>query len=66
MALLIKEITGFQGDLMFNESKPDGTPRKLMDVSRLSAMGWQYTVHLKDGLKKAYNFFQQEIVAVNS
>ncbi|MEJ0106388.1 MAG: GDP-L-fucose synthase [Bacteroidota bacterium] len=66
LAVLIKEITGFTGDLVFDETKPDGTPRKLMDVSKLSAMGWKYTIHLKDGLKKAYGFFQQEMVPVNS
>jgi len=66
LAILIKEITGFTGDLAFDHSKPDGTPRKLMDVSKLSALGWKYTVHLKDGLKKAYSFFQQEIEPVNS
>lgn len=60
LALLIKEVTGFAGTIQFDTSKPDGTPRKLMDSSRLHALGWKHTTSLRDGLTKAYRFFQQE------
>jgi GDP-L-fucose synthase len=52
LALLIKEITGFEGGIRFDSSKPDGTPRKLMDVSKLNSLGWKYTISLEDGLQK--------------
>jgi GDP-L-fucose synthase len=66
LATTIKDTTGYPGKLVFDESKPDGTPRKLMDVSRLSQMGWTYTIPLKEGLKKAYEFFQKETEPVRS
>ncbi len=57
LALLIKEITGFKGDLKFDESKPDGTPRKLMDVSKLHALGWKHKIELQEGIALAYEDF---------
>lgn len=54
LALLIKEVVGFDGELRFDPSKPDGTPRKLMDVSKLHQLGWQHRTGLKEGLKLAY------------
>lgn len=60
LALMIKEVTGFTGDIQFDTSKPDGTPRKLMDSSRLHVLGWKHATSLKEGLKKSYQFFQQE------
>jgi GDP-L-fucose synthase len=60
LAMTVKEVTGFVGDISFDTSKPDGTPRKLMDSSRLHALGWKHGVSLKEGLKKAYDFFQAE------
>lgn len=54
LALLIKETIGFTGNLTFDTSKPDGTPRKLMDVSKLHALGWKHTTPLKKGLELAY------------
>ncbi len=57
LALQIKNITSYQGDLVFDTTKPDGTPRKLMNVSKLSNLGWHYTTSLQDGLKKAYDWF---------
>lgn len=57
LALLIKEIIGYEGELRFDSSKPDGTPRKLLDVSRLSSLGWKYNTELKDGIKMAYKDF---------
>ncbi|TAH03742.1 MAG: GDP-L-fucose synthase [Sphingobacteriales bacterium] len=57
LALLVKQIVGFTGDINFDTSKPDGTPRKLMDVSKLTYLGWQYTTHLKEGIALAYADF---------
>lgn len=54
LAVMIKEITGFEGSIVFDASKPDGTPRKLMDVSRLKSMGWKASISLKDGIAKVY------------
>ncbi len=57
IAFLIKEAVGYKGELIFDTSKPDGTPRKLLDVSKLSRLGWQYKTELAAGLKLAYNDF---------
>jgi len=57
LALLIKEIVGYEGELVFDVSKPDGTPRKLMDVSKLSALGWKASTGLKEGITLAYQDF---------
>ena len=57
LAETIARVTGFEGRLKFDASKPDGTPRKLMDVSRLKELGWQASTSLEDGLANAYNWF---------
>jgi len=57
MAETMKEVVGFKGGLSFDTTKPDGAPRKLIDVSRLSNMGWKYNIDLEDGLKKTYNWY---------
>ena len=54
LALLIKKIVGFAGELKFDPTKPDGTPRKLMDVTKLNSFGWKYKIHLEDGVKSVY------------
>lgn len=54
LALLVKKIVGFEGELSFNTDKPDGTPRKLMDVSKLEKAGWTYSINLEDGIKSVY------------
>ncbi|MCB0483167.1 MAG: GDP-L-fucose synthase, partial [Flavobacteriales bacterium] len=54
LALLIKEIVGYDGELHFDASKPDGTPRKLLDVSRLQALGWRHQIALTEGLRRVY------------
>lgn len=54
LALLIKDIVGYKGELNFDTTKPDGTPRKLMDVSRLHNLGWSHKIELKDGIKSVY------------
>ena len=57
MAETMKEVIGFKGKLFFDTTKPDGTPRKLIDVTRLSNMGWNYTTNLKDGLEDTYQWY---------
>ena len=57
IADLIKETVGFKGNLVYDKTKPDGTPLKLMDVSRINALGWKAKTNLKEGLKIAYNDF---------
>lgn len=57
LALLIKKTVGFEGELTFDSSKPDGTPRKLMDVSKLHALGWKHKVELEEGIQLAYQDF---------
>jgi GDP-L-fucose synthase len=57
LAELVKEIVGFGGEIIFDSSKPDGTPRKLMDVSKLNDFGWHYKTFLKEGITNAYHDF---------
>ena len=57
LALMIKDIVGFKGDLVFDSTKPDGTPRKLMDVSKIHRTGWKHKVDLKEGIALAYQDF---------
>jgi GDP-L-fucose synthase len=57
MAETMKEVVEFKGTLTFDTTKPDGSPRKLIDVSRLSNMGWKYSINLEDGLKKTYKWY---------
>lgn len=54
LALLIKEVVDYRGELTFDASKPDGTPRKLMDVSKLHQLGWKHKIELKEGIQKVY------------
>lgn len=57
LAEIIKEIVGYKGKIINDLSKPDGTPRKLLDVSRLEAAGWKYKVELKEGIEKTYKWY---------
>ena len=57
LAETVARVTGFTGKLTFDASKPDGTPRKLLDVSRLRSLGWQATIPLEDGLRDAYRWY---------
>ncbi|OKS85155.1 GDP-L-fucose synthase [Mucilaginibacter polytrichastri] len=63
LALLVKKIVGYEGEIKFDTSKPDGTPRKLMDVSKLHSKGWKHTVELEDGIALAYHDFLQKLEA---
>lgn len=66
LALLIKSIIGFEGEIIFDASKPDGTPRKLMDVSKLNGLGWKYHTSLEEGIKFAYEDFLEKHLAANA
>lgn len=57
LALLIKKVVGYEGNIDFDTSKPDGTPRKLMDVTKLAEKGWKYSIKLEDGIRLAYEDF---------
>lgn len=61
LAELIQKIIGYEGRLVFDTTKPDGTPRKLMDVSFLNSLGWKYKTELEDGIKVAYQDFLKKI-----
>ena len=58
LARLIKKITEFDGDIKFNTTKPDGMPRKLVDISKISSLGWKPRVSLEDGLKYTINWYK--------
>lgn len=63
LAEMVCETVGFKGDLVFDASKPDGTPRKVMDVSRLTEAGWTAQVTLREGLQRTFAWFQQHVLA---
>ena len=60
LALLIKQIVGYTGELTFDTSKPDGTPRKLLDVSRLNKLGWSAKIGLEQGITETYRWFKEQ------
>ena len=60
---LVAEVTGYRGRIVWDATKPDGTPRKLMDVSRLSALGWRARVDLRTGVERTYACFREELAA---
>jgi len=57
LAGIVKKIVGFNGEIVFDTSKPDGTPRKLMDVTRINELGWKHKTSLEEGIEKAYKWF---------
>jgi len=65
LALLIKKIVGYEGEINFDTSKPDGTPRKLMDVSKLHSKGWKHKVELEEGIALAYQDFLKKLQAAS-
>ncbi len=64
LALLIREVVGYRGELSFDPSKPDGTPRKLLDVSRLRAAGWSAQTELRDGIQQTHSWFLSQAEAM--
>ena len=61
LAIMMKLVVGFEGQIKFDITKPDGAPRKLIDTSRLSTMGWNYSIDLKEGLQEVYNWYLNQI-----
>lgn len=61
LAYLVKKVTGFSGEITFDTSKPDGMPRKLLDVSKINKLGWQAKISLEEGLKKTYKWYISNI-----
>jgi len=61
LAEIIQRVTGHQGEIIWDSEKPDGTPRKLMDVSKMKSMGWEYSTELQQGIEKTYAWFLENI-----
>jgi GDP-L-fucose synthase len=64
LAETIQKVIGHQGNIIWDATKPDGTPRKLMDVSKMKKLGWQYSTELEDGIKKTYSWFLENIHSI--
>ena len=58
LAALIAEIVGYRGEIQWDRAKPDGTPRKLLDVTRMHALGWRPRIGLAEGIRQTYEWFQ--------
>lgn len=63
LARMVQQVVGFEGELVFDTDKPDGTPRKLADSSRLHALGWKHRIELEDGVRDAYRWFVEQYVS---
>ena len=61
LALLIKEVTSYDGDIVFDSSMPDGTPRKLSDVGKIKSLGWKHRIGLRQGLQSTYEWYQKSL-----
>lgn len=66
LAALVADVVGYRGQLVYDRSKPDGTPRKLLDVSRLSALGWKAKITLRDGIAATYAWYVEHVTAAAS
>jgi len=66
LAQMLAKVTGFGGHIRYDSSRPDGTPRKLLDVSRLKALGWQSSIHLEDGIRQTYGWFLDHVARADS
>lgn len=62
LAFLIKEKIGYSGDILFDDSKPDGTMRKLTDVSKLNSLGWRHSIEIDEGVERIYNWYIENLV----
>ncbi|MEO5906354.1 MAG: GDP-L-fucose synthase, partial [Saprospiraceae bacterium] len=60
LATMIKDIVGFEGQIIHDKTKPDGTPRKLMDSGQLNELGWKASIPLKEGIEKVYALLQNQ------
>jgi GDP-L-fucose synthase len=61
LSFMIKQVVGYKGNIIFNSYKLEGTPRKILDVSKLNKIGWHYKIELNDGLSKTYSYFLKNI-----
>ena len=61
LANLVKDTVGFEGEIIWDTTKPNGTPRKLIDVSKLHSLGWHHKVEIEDGVKKLYEWYQSTL-----
>ena len=61
LASIISDVVGYNGETVYDSTKPDGTPRKLMDVSRINSLGWKYKTELKEGIEKTYNWYLENL-----
>ena len=61
LAQKVKDVVGYEGEIVWNSAMPDGTPRKLADVSKLHSLGWHHKVELDEGIKLAYDWFQENV-----
>jgi len=61
LAELVQQTVGYEGEIVWNTAKPDGTPRKLMDVSKLTGFGWKYSISLEEGLQRVYQEYAEEV-----
>ena len=66
LAETMVQVVGYTGTLTFDTSKPDGTPRKLLDVSRIHELGWKHQVNLREGLEKTYAAFLRDVIPAES
>ncbi len=66
LASLVKSIVGYEGNIIYDHSKPDGTPRKLLDVSKLTTLGWQPQITLRQGIESTYRWFTEEVTGDDS
>ena len=64
LAKIIQNITGYQGNILWDISKPNGTPRKLMDISKMKRLGWKSSIDLEDGIKKTYSWYLENISSI--
>ena len=65
LAFLIKNIVGFKGEIAFDESKPDGAPRKVLDISRIKAIGWEPRISFEQGLRQTYAWYKEQVEVLN-
>lgn len=65
LAEMMKKVTGFEGNIVMDSSKPDGTPRKLTDISKIKAMGWEPKISLEEGLKQTYEWYKANKATIN-
>ena len=61
LAELVKKTVGFEGEIVWDETKPNGTPRKLIDVTKLHNLGWHHKVEIEDGVEKLYEWYQSTL-----